>query len=91
MTKYHYTKQPVKRDLITLPLFFILVIIAMFISMRGDENYRCDIDRVIVQEGDTLSGLAVKWCHGNTLKATDDLVEKYGQVIRVSQEVRFGK
>jgi hypothetical protein len=91
MTKYHYTKQPVKRDLITLPLFFILVIIAMFIAMRGDENYRCDIDRVIVQEGDTLSGLAVKWCHGNTLKATDDLVAKYGQVIQVSQEVRFGK
>jgi hypothetical protein len=87
----YYTNRPSKRDLITLPLFFILVIIAMFISMRGDENYRCDIDRVIVQEGDTLSGLAVKWCHGNTLKATDDLVEKYGQVIRVSQEVRFGK
>ena len=91
MTKYHYTKQPVKRDLITLPLFFILVIIAMFISMRGDNDYRCDIDRVIVQEGDTLSGLAVKWCHGNTLKATDDLVAKYGQVIQVSQEVRFDK
>jgi hypothetical protein len=87
----YYTNRPSKRDLITLPLFFILVIIAMFISMRGDEDYRCDIDRVIVQEGDTLSGLAVKWCHGNTLKATDDLVAKYGQVIRVSQEVRFGK
>jgi len=83
--------QPTKRDLITLPIFFILAIIAMFISMRGDEDYRCDIDRVIVQEGDTLSGLAVKWCHGNTLKATDDLVAKYGQVIQVSQEVRFDK
>lgn len=87
----YYTKQPIKRDLITLPIFFIFVIIAMFIAMRGDENYRCDIDRVIVQEGDTLSGLAVRWCHGNTLKATDDLVKKYGQVIRVSQEVRFDK
>ena len=83
--------QPTKRDLITLPIFFILAIIAMFISMRGDEDYRCDIDRVIVQEGDTLSGLAVRWCHGDTLKATDDLVAKYGQVIQVSQEVRFDK
>jgi len=83
--------QPTKRDLITLPIFFILAIIAMVISMRGDEDYRCDIDRVIVQEGDTLSGLAVRWCHGDTLKATDDLVAKYGQVIRVSQEVRFDK
>lgn len=91
MNNYYYTKQPVKRDLITLPLFFIFVIIAMFIAMRGDEHYRCDTDRVIVQEGDTLSGLAVRWCHGNTLKATDDLVKKYGQVIRVSQEVRFDK
>jgi hypothetical protein len=91
MTKYHYTKQPVKRDLITLPVFFILAIIAMFIAMRGDEDYRCDIDKVIVQEGDTLSGLAVKWCHGDTLKATDDLYEKYGSVIRVSQEVEFDK
>ena len=90
MNKYH-TNQPTKRDLITLPLVFLVTIIAMIISMRGDESYRCDIDRVIVQEGDTLSGLAVKWCHGNTLKATDDLVEKYGQVIRVTQEVRFGK
>jgi hypothetical protein len=85
------TNQPTKRDLITLPIFFIFAIIAMFISMRGDESYRCDIDRVIVQQGDTLSGLAVKWCHGNTLKATDDLVAKYGQVIQVSQEVRFDK
>jgi len=83
--------QPTKRDLITLPVFFILAIIAMVISMRGDEDYRCDIDRVIVQEGDTLSGLAVRWCHGDTLKATDDLVAKYGQVIQVSQEVRFDK
>ena len=85
------TNRPTKHDLITLPIFFILAIIAMVIAMRGDESYRCDIDKVIVQEGDTLSGLAVKWCHGNTLKATDDLVAKYGQVIQVSQEVRFGK
>ena len=90
MNKYH-TNQPTKRDLITLPLIFLVVVFTMIIAMRGDESYRCDIDRVIVQEGDTLSGLAVKWCHGNTLKATDDLVEKYGQVIRVTQEVRFGK
>jgi hypothetical protein len=83
--------QPTKRDLITLPIFFIFAIIAMVISMRGDEDYRCDIDRVIVQEGDTLSGLAVKWCHGDTLKATDDLYEKYGSVIRVTQEVEFDK
>jgi hypothetical protein len=89
--KRHNTNRPSKRDLITLPLIFLVTIFAMVISMRGDENYRCDIDRVIVQEGDTLSGLAVKWCHGNTLKATDDLVAKYGQVIRVSQEVRFDK
>ena len=89
MTKY--SNKTSKRDLITLPLVFLVTIIAMIISMRGDESYRCDIDRVIVQEGDTLSSLAVKWCHGNTLKATDDLVEKYGQVIRVTQEVRFGK
>jgi len=85
------TNQPTKRDLITLPLFFILAIIAMVISMRGDEDYRCDIDKVIVQEGDTLSSLAVRWCHGDTLKATDDLYEKYGSVIRVSQEVEFDK
>lgn len=85
------TNQPTKRDLITLPLVFLLAVFAMVIAMRGDDSYRCDIDRVIVQEGDTLSGLAVKWCHGNTLKATDDLVAKYGQVIRVSQEVRFDK
>lgn len=90
MNKYH-TNQPTKRDLITLPLVFLVVVFTMIISMRGDESYHCDIDRVIVQEGDTLSGLAVKWCHGNTLKATDDLVAKYGQVIRVTQEVRFGK
>ena len=85
------TKQASKRDLITLPLVFLVAIIAMVIAMRGDVSYRCDIDRVIVQEGDTLSSLAVKWCHGNTLKATDDLVAKYGQVIQVSQEVRFDK
>jgi hypothetical protein len=90
MNKYH-TNQPTKRDLITLPLVFLVVVFTMIIAMRGDESYRCDIDRVIVQEGDTLSGLAVKWCHGNTLKATDDLVAKYGQVIQVSQEVRFDK
>jgi hypothetical protein len=63
----------------------------MVVAMRGDDDYFCDIDKVVVQEGDTLSGLAVKWCHGNTLKATDDLVKKYGQVIRVTQEVRFDK
>ena len=87
----YYTNRTSKRDLITLPLFFLVVVIAMVISMRGDESYRCDIDRVIVQEGDSLSGLAVKWCHGDTLKATDDLYEKYGSVIRVSQEVEFDK
>jgi hypothetical protein len=80
-----------KRDYLTISMVSITVIVAMIISMRGDNDYRCDIDRVIVQEGDTLSGLAVRWCHGNTLKATDDLVAKYGQVIRVSQEVRFDK
>jgi hypothetical protein len=90
MTKY-YTKQPMKRDLATIPLAIIAVAVALIISMRGDDNYRCDIDKVIVQDGDTLSGLAVRWCHGDTLKATDDLVEKYGQVIQVSQEVRFDK
>lgn len=88
MNKY-YTTQTSKRDLITLPLVFIIVIFAMIVAMRGDENYRCNIDRVIAQEGDTLSGLAVKWCQGNTLKATDDLVAKYGQVIQVGQEIRF--
>ena len=80
-----------KKDYLLIPLAFLGVAISMIIAMRGDESYRCDIDKVIVQEGDTLSGLAVRWCHGNTLKATDDLVEKYGQVIQVSQEVRFGK
>ena len=86
-----YTNQPSKRDLITLPLFFLVVVFCMVVAMRGDDDYFCDIDKVVVQEGDTLSGLAVKWCHGNTLKATDDLVKKYGQVIRVTQEVRFDK
>ena len=80
-----------KRDYLTIPLVFITAIVVMIISMRGDEDYRCDIDKVIVQEGDTLSSLAVRWCHGDTLKATDDLVAKYGQVIQVSQEVRFDK
>ena len=86
-----YTNQPSKRDLITLPLFFLVIVFCMVVAMRGDDDYFCDIDKVVVQEGDTLSGLAVKWCHGNTLKATDDLVKKYGQVIRVTQEVRFDK
>jgi hypothetical protein len=88
MNKYH-TNRTNRRDLITLPLVFLVVIFAMIVAMRGDESYRCDIDRVIAQEGDTLSGLAVKWCQGNTLKATDDLVAKYGQVIQVGQEIRF--
>jgi hypothetical protein len=74
-----------------MPLFFLAVVFCMVIAMRGDDNYFCDIDRVIVQEGDTLSSLAVRWCHGNTLEATDDLVKKYGQVIQVSQEVVFDK
>ena len=86
-----YTDQPSKRDLITLPLVFLVTIFVMVVAMRGDDNYFCDIDRVIVQEGETLSGLAVRWCHGNTLQATDDLVKKYGQVIQVSQEVVFDK
>ena len=90
MNKYN-TNRTEKRDLILMPLFFLVVVFCMVVAMRGDDSYFCDIDRVIVQEGDTLSGLAERWCHGNTLKATDDLVEKYGQVIRVSQEVRFGK
>lgn len=90
MNKYN-TNRTEKRDLILMPLFFLVVVFCMVVAMRGDDNYFCDIDKVIVQEGDTLSGLAVKWCHGNTLKATDDLVKKYGQVIQVSQEVRFDK
>lgn len=89
--KRHNTNRPSKRDLITLPLIFLVTIFAMVISMRGDEDYRCDIDKVIVQEGDTISSLAVRWCHGDTLKATDDLYEKYGSVIRVTQEVEFDK
>ena len=90
MNKYNTTRTE-KRDLILMPLFFLVVAFCMVIAMRGDDNYFCDIDKVIVQEGETLSGLAVKWCHGDTLKATDDLVEKYGQVIQVSQEVVFDK
>jgi hypothetical protein len=90
MSKYN-TKQTEKPDLILLPLFFLVVLFCMFVAMRGDDSYFCDIDRVIVQEGDTLSGLAVRWCHGNTLEATDDLVKKYGQVIQVSQEVVFDR
>ena len=90
MNKYN-TNRTEKRDLILMPLFFLVVVFCMVIAMRGDDNYFCDIDKVIVQEGETLSGLAVKWCHGDTLKATDDLVEKYGQVIQVSQEVVFDK
>jgi len=90
MNKYS-TNRTEKRDLILMPLFFLAVVFCMVIAMRGDDNYFCDIDRVIVQEGDTLSSLAVRWCHGNTLEATDDLVKKYGQVIQVSQEVVFDK
>ena len=90
MNKYN-TNRTEKRDLILMPLFFLVVAFCMVIAMRGDESYRCNIDRVIVQEGETLSGLAVKWCHGDTLKATDDLVKKYGQVIQVSQEVVFDR
>jgi hypothetical protein len=90
MNKYS-TKQTEKRDLILLPLFFLVVVFSMVVAMRGDDSYFCDIDKVIVQEGDTLSGLAVRWCHGNTLEATDDLVKKYGQVIQVSQEVVFDR
>lgn len=90
MNKYN-TNRTEKRDLILMPLFFLVVVFCMVIAMRGDDNYFCDIDKVIVQEGETLSGLAVKWCHGDTLKATDDLVKKYGQVIQVSQEVVFDK
>jgi hypothetical protein len=90
MNKYN-TNRNEKRDLLLMPLFFLAVVFCMVIAMRGDDNYFCDIDRVIVQEGETLSGLAVRWCHGNTLQATDDLVKKYGQVIQVSQEVVFDK
>ena len=90
MNKYNANRTE-KRDLILLPLFFLVVVLCMVVAMRGDDSYFCDIDRVIVQEGDTLSVLAVRWCHGDTLEATDDLVKKYGQVIQVSQEVVFDK
>lgn len=88
MNKYNANRTE-KRDLILLPLFFLVVVFCMVVAMRGDDNYFCDIDKVLVQEGDTLSGLAVRWCHGDTLKVTDDLVAKYGQVIQVGQEIRF--
>ena len=88
MNKYNANRTE-KRDLILLPLFFLVVVFCMVVAMRGDDNYFCDIDKVLVQEGDTLSGLAVRWCHGDTLQATDDLVKKYGQVIQVGQEIRF--
>jgi hypothetical protein len=78
-----------RKDYITLPLVFISVIVAMIISMRGDENYTCDIDKVIAQQGDTLSGIAHRWCHGNIAKATDDLVARYGQVIYITQEIKL--
>jgi hypothetical protein len=44
---------------------------------------------VIAQQGDTLSGIAHRWCHGNIAKATDDLVARYGQVIYITQEIKL--
>ena len=78
-----------KKDYLLIPLAFLGVAISMIIAMRGDESYRCDIDKVIAQQGDTLSGIAHRWCHGNIAKATDDLVARYGQVIYLTQEIKL--
>lgn len=74
---------------IAVPFVFIAVIVAMIFSMRVDEHYTCDIDRVVAQQDDTLSGIAHRYCHGNIAKATDDLVARYGQVIYMTQEIKL--
>ena len=53
------------------------------------ESYSCDSRNVLVQEGDTLWGIARENCSGNIGSAVDDLYDQYGGTIYPTQQIRL--
>lgn len=60
-------------------------------SVATHDDYTCENVKVVVNDGDTLWGIATRYCDGNIQQATDDLADEYGTALRKWQVVEVGK
>ena len=79
--QFMYLRVSVRAGLIIAGLATFVAVLAWQNSI--DTKYHCDNGglAVVVSEGDTLWGIAEKYCVGSTVTAVDDLYEVYGSTL----------
>lgn len=55
----------------------------------GSRNYSCDVETVIVRNGDNLWNLAHHHCNGDASRVAELLADEYGSLIYPSQVITF--
>ncbi len=55
--------------------------------LRDVDSYTCQDIAVSAEPGDDYWGYAEKYCEGNIIRITDDLVEAYGLILPVGKTI----
>lgn len=87
--QFGYLRVSVKTVLLVVGLATFVTVIAW--QDNADSKYHCDNGglAVVVNEGDTLWGIAEKYCTGSTVTAVDDLYKIYGSTLHPGQTIHL--
>ena len=87
--QFGYLRVSVKTVLLVVGLATFVAVIAW--QDNVDSKYHCDNGglAVVIHEGDTLWGIAEKYCTGSTVTAVDDLYKIYGSTLYPGQIIHL--
>ncbi len=83
----HYRMLARKFRYAILGIITTLGALALHLHNSAKPDYECHEATVIVQQYQTLWGIASELCTGEVSKAVDDLVDKYGTTIHAGQAI----
>lgn len=75
------------KNTLLLALAFVGIATAFVIGEETSNNFNCELTPHIVQQGNTLWGIAENKCDGDIQRVTDKLVEVYGTNIQIGQNI----
>lgn len=89
LDKYDEHYRMLSRKFRVFAVIVITAITLVAVQIRNAPEYQCSQATIIVKDGETIWNIAERECTGNTTRAVDYLVDKYGTTIYAGQAIQL--